>query len=106
MLVLKDGQRVAVPKPLAPGLAGRRTAILGFRPEAIRKVAPERADLRGIVDVVEPTGPDTMIVVDIAGAKLTLRLGSRERVRPEEPIGLDLPEDALHLFDAGSGERL
>jgi multiple sugar transport system ATP-binding protein len=103
-----DGQAVSIGAPLALRLAGRigSTVTLGVRPEAIIASAGDRADLRAVVDVVEPTGPDTLVVADLAGTKLTLRLGPRDRPRPGQPIGLSIPHEAMRLFDAATGERV
>jgi multiple sugar transport system ATP-binding protein len=106
-LLLSDGQRL----PVAPGLgplaewAGRKV-IAGIRPEAFTSGPPVGATLRGTVDVVEPTGPDTMIVVDLATMKLTARLGARERPAPGQPISLSLEPASICLFDPESSNRI
>ena len=35
--------------------------------------------MSGVVDVVEPTGPDTMVILNVGGQMMTARLGSRDR---------------------------
>ena len=51
--------------------AGKRQAdfecpvILGIRPEELKAVARDEASLTGVIDVVEPTGPETMVTVQV-----------------------------------------
>jgi multiple sugar transport system ATP-binding protein len=111
-LLLEDGQRL----PVVPGLAtlaewSGRKIIAGIRPEAFASGSVTSdpvgaAVLKGTVDVVEPTGPDTMVVVDLSGMKLTARLGARERPAPGQPIGLSLAPAAINLFDPESSNRI
>jgi multiple sugar transport system ATP-binding protein len=106
-LLLKDGQRLPVVPSLIPlaGWSGRKV-IAGIRPEAFASGPAEGAALKGIVDVVEPTGPDTMVVVDLSGMKLTARLGARERPASGQMIGLSLAPTAISLFDPESTNRI
>jgi multiple sugar transport system ATP-binding protein len=106
-LLLEDGQRL----PTAPGLAGfadwsGKKVIAGIRPEAFSSGPVDGALLKGNVDVVEPTGPDTMVIVDISGKKLTARLGARERPALGQPIGLSPAPAAISLFDPESTNRI
>ena len=55
-----------------------KQVIAGIRPESFRS-GSGAATLSGIVDVVEPTGPDTMVIVNVGGQLITARLGARER---------------------------
>jgi len=105
-LLLADGQRLP-----APGLArladwSGKKVIAGIRPEAFSSGPVEGALLKGNVDVVEPTGPDTMVIVDISGKKLTARLGARERPAPGQPIGLSLAPTSISLFNPESTDRI
>jgi multiple sugar transport system ATP-binding protein len=85
---------------------------LGLRPEAIgRGEVRTEPDARffafeRIVDVVEPTGPDTMLVFTLGGHEAIAR------VRPEEsmPAGTSYRFEAdmqkAKFFDAASGNRI
>jgi multiple sugar transport system ATP-binding protein len=106
-LLLDDGQSL----PVTPGLAAfpdwsEKKVIAGIRPEAFFSGPAEGAPLKGNVDVVEPTGPDTMVIVDISGKKLTTRLGARERPALGQPIGLSLAPTAISLFDPETTNRI
>jgi multiple sugar transport system ATP-binding protein len=80
--------------------------IAGLRPEHISCGLNQGKDIDTIeviecrVDVLEPTGPDTMMFVGINDSVVT------SRVRPDEvkPVGetkhLDIQMAKMHFFDA------
>jgi multiple sugar transport system ATP-binding protein len=83
-----------------------RPIIAGIRPEAIHPGTEGQADLIGVVDVVEPTGPDTMVVVKVGEKSLTARLSPRIRPKPGEPLPLRLEQGALRFFDPATGNAI
>jgi multiple sugar transport system ATP-binding protein len=102
-LRLSDGQRFSIEwDPAAHAAWSGKTVIAGIRPEAFSSCPVESACVKGRVEVVEPTGPDTMVVVDIAGTKVTVRLGARERPAPGQTLGLRIAPAVLSLFDPAS----
>jgi len=78
--------------------------LLGVRPEHL--VLQDDAPWRGQVSVVEPTGPDTYVVVDTAAGNVTLRTDAQARVRPGERVGLAVSPAHAHWFDARTQERV
>jgi multiple sugar transport system ATP-binding protein len=83
-----------------------RDVIAGIRPESVRSGDAGASRLAGTVDVVEPTGPDTMAVVNVGGQMLTARLGARERPRVGDSISLTVETDAVSLFDPQTESRI
>jgi multiple sugar transport system ATP-binding protein len=84
-----------------------REVILGVRPEQV--CLADGRDLPGLradVEVVEPTGPDTLVFVSLNQAKLCCRLAPEAAPRPGEPVELQFDPARVLLFDAASGERL
>jgi len=79
-----------------------RELILGIRPEQIGLSNGSAADLSLLVDieVVEPTGPDTLVV------KACCRLAPDQAPRVGETLNLQFDPRKVLLFDAQSGERL
>ncbi|RUT29266.1 sn-glycerol-3-phosphate ABC transporter ATP-binding protein UgpC [Arsenicitalea aurantiaca] len=99
--------RLSLPEPAMPrGVAMGRPVILGTRPEHLTLGSGSAARLSGTIDVVEPTGPDTMVVAMIGGQPVTARLPPRVALRPGEPVELAVDTSALNFFDPESGERL
>lgn len=100
-VVLADGAVLQVP----PLEAENGTEVsIGIRPEKYRLDAEGALSQR--VEVVEPTGPETHVVGQIAGKEV--RCVFRERLQPQPGDELRLtalPED-IHIFAATSGARL
>ena len=88
---------------LAPPQAGR-DLLLGVRPEHLQ--LRDDAPWRGEVSVVEPTGPDTYVMVDTAEGTVTLRTDAQTRVRPGDRVGLAVAPTNAHWFDAKTEERV
>ncbi len=89
-----------------PGRHGEGAVVLGLRPEDVWPVAPEAAQLRGVIDTVMPQGSDQFLGVRIEGAMMFLRVGKDARVREGETIGFALNPQRLHVFDAATGRAL
>jgi multiple sugar transport system ATP-binding protein len=79
--------------------------VAGIRPESLSAGAGA-ATLSGKVDVVEPTGPDTMVIVSVGGQLITARLGSRERPKLGETLTVAVDPTAVNLFDPETGLRM
>jgi multiple sugar transport system ATP-binding protein len=90
-------------KTLAPYVG--RKVIAGIRPEHLRAAGPGPA-IKGTVDVVEPTGPDTMVIVNVEGQLVTARLGAREQPALGEPISLAFDVDSMSMFDPETERRI
>jgi multiple sugar transport system ATP-binding protein len=86
------------------GYVGRQV-VAGIRPESLSAGAGA-ATLSGKVDVVEPTGPDTMVIVSVGGQLITARLGSRDRPKLGEPLTVAVDPTAVNLFDPETGLRI
>jgi multiple sugar transport system ATP-binding protein len=101
--VINGGSKIELP----PQLAGDdgQAILVGIRPEHL-SVGPAAGGLTGKVALVEPTGAQVQIIADVGGRSVTALLN--ERVLP--PVGSDIalaPKgDAIHAFDAASGQRL
>ncbi len=107
--LLESGQdRCELPLNLADGqsLEGREV-IVGIRPEQI-SVGTEAnlPSLRAEVQVIEPTGPDTMIFVSLNQTKVCCRLAPDAAPNPGESLTLQFEPEKVLLFDAQTGERL
>ncbi|QEY70632.1 ABC transporter ATP-binding protein [Pseudomonas denitrificans (nom. rej.)] len=108
--LLDSGQdRCELPLQLEAGLIEGRELILGVRPEQVQLAsdgANDPSDLRAEVEVVEPTGPDTLAFVTLNGAKVCCRLAPDQAPQPGAFLQLRFDPSRALLFDAQSGERL
>jgi multiple sugar transport system ATP-binding protein len=96
-----------------------RKIVLGIRPENLREArgeAPPAAGetagvsgipgIPGIVEFVEPLGHEVIAHTRVGTDLLVAKLEPRRAPAMGDPIMLAVEVEALHLFDAESGERL
>jgi multiple sugar transport system ATP-binding protein len=98
------------PKPAAVDRYVGKTVLAGLRPEAIG-VENERAAsaLRTVpvtISVLEPTGPDTLAVLDLGGMEVSARLGADMPHVSGEQCELRVDLSKLVLFDADTEVRI
>jgi ABC-type sugar transport system ATPase subunit len=95
---------VACPVDAADG-----PVTLGIRPEQIEFADPAAVGaIQLAVDVKEAIEPDTLLIFQLGGgAAITLRTQRNcDAIEPGQPVALSFPKDALHYFDAATGQRL
>ncbi len=110
LLALLDSGQARCELPLAMQGEGleNREVILGIRPEQIC-LATAGSNLPSIlaeVEVIEPTGPDTLVFVNLNQTKVCCRLAPDMAPRVGDNLELQFDPDKVLLFDAKSGERL
>ena len=108
--VLESGQsRCELPLALSDAGLEDRELILGIRPEQIVLASNELTHLptlRAEVQVVEPTGPDTLVFVNINNTKVCCRLAPDSDPDSGQNLTLQFDSSKVLLFDANTGERL
>ena len=93
--------------PVGAGAGTDGEAVaLGVRPEHLGLTVPGGDAVPAEIVVVEPTGAETELVLQVGDEKVLLVTHGRPDVRPGEKIGLALDPAKLHLFDRTSGRRL
>src|SRR3954452_7722023 len=87
-----------------------REIVVGIRPEDLRLASDAPASystrLQGIVDVVEPLGSETYVVLTIAGQTLTARFPPRVSVSSGDAVEVALTPGHLHVFDAQTQQNI
>lgn len=58
------------------------------------------------VIVVEPTGAETELLLDVGGANVVVVMHGRTAVRPDDIVHLEIAAGKTHVFDDASGARL
>jgi len=58
------------------------------------------------VSVIEPTGSETQVMAQFAGAPIIAAFRERVSARPGEEIRIAADPALVHLFDASTGQRL
>jgi multiple sugar transport system ATP-binding protein len=89
-------------------LAAGKQVILGIRPEQITARAEWQHENcgRARVTVVEPTGPDTLVIISLNGKPVTCRLHPTQVRDPGEEIELAFDMSKVVFFDPKTEQRL
>ena len=103
---------LAVPPAASARRYLRRPVILGLRPESITD--PGAAEARTahhhriecLVEVTEPTGPDTLAVLRLGGIEATARLKADANVTPAAPATFVVDMGKAVLFDPDTEARI
>ncbi|MDP3817019.1 ABC transporter ATP-binding protein [Pseudomonas sp.] len=111
LLALLDSGQARCELPLGAMGEGfeNREVILGIRPEQIQLATAEtrnQSSIRAEVEVIEPTGPDTLVFVCLNQTKVCCRLAPDDAPQVGQTLELQFDPSKLLLFDAQSGERL
>jgi multiple sugar transport system ATP-binding protein len=83
-----------------------RDVTLGIRPEALGLARDGEAQFEAVVDVVEPTGADTLAYFTLAGRTIVARLKPRDVERAGTRLRLAADMSRASLFDPKSGNRI
>ena len=75
--------------------------VLGVRPEHLHPVAS--GGLQAIINVVEPTGPETHIYARLGEWEVCAVTRERSEMQAGAPIALGFAAERAHLFDAATG---
>ena len=104
---LRDGAVAGPGRTLAaaaalPPAASRPCTTASARPtwRSRQPASPAR------VVVVEPTGAETELLVEVGGQQLVLVMHGRTDVQPDQTVHLAVDAAKAHVFDAASGRRL
>ena len=90
--------------PLTSGVGREGQAVqYGIRPTDLQ-VSTEGVPAK--VVVVEPTGAETELLLEVAGQQLVVVLHGRTAALPNDTVHLSLDVAKAHVFDAASGARL
>ncbi|MEI8264485.1 MAG: sn-glycerol-3-phosphate ABC transporter ATP-binding protein UgpC [Betaproteobacteria bacterium] len=90
--------------PLAPGTASEGQSVsYGVRPTDLRLAA---SGIPGRVVIVEPTGAETELLVEVGGQQMVVVIHGRTQAQPDDPVHLEFDVAKSHVFDAASGLRL
>ncbi|WP_262268865.1 ABC transporter ATP-binding protein [Microvirga yunnanensis] len=104
-IVTKDGTRIPISG--FSRISEGQEVTLGIRPEHLEVVPPGTAGaFSSEILVVEPTGSETMISANVAGAQMGAVLRSRRHFAAGDRIGLRPEPGRLHLFDPATERGL
>ena len=93
------------PAPAASAAADGQPVNYGIRPGDI-VLTDAASGVPAKVIVVEPTGNETELLLQVGEAKVSVVVHGRVDAQPDQVIGLAIGADSAHLFDRQSGRRL
>ena len=88
--------------PLPPSANGK-SGVYGIRPEHFR-LDPNGLPAR--VQLVEPTGSETQVILRLGDTPLTCAFRERITAGPGDTLGISPDLGLVHLFEAGTGKRI
>jgi multiple sugar transport system ATP-binding protein len=100
-----EAQGASWPAPATTSAADGQGVHYGVRPGDITLSDPSNGVPAKVI-VVEPTGAETELLVEVGGAKLILAVHGRVDAQPDQMVGLAIASESVHLFDRQSGARL
>ena len=92
----------SLPLPAGTSLPNGRKVVLGLRPEHLSP----GSGIRAPVEVVEPTGAETIVILRLGGQEITARFDPDSAPREGDAIDLAVAIDKASLFDPDTEERL
>jgi multiple sugar transport system ATP-binding protein len=99
-LVLRDEKVTSLPE----------NVVLGLRPEDIGDAELRKGRKLQIsnchVDVVEPAGADTYVLMSLGGKEVTARLQAETAAQPGMEMKFTFNMEKVSYFDADTGQRL
>jgi multiple sugar transport system ATP-binding protein len=103
-----DGVTTMLPLPPALAAPVGSDVILGIRPEHITDAESARAGVKlaCTVEMVEPTGPDTLVFAIVNGVRITCRTHPRAGAVPGKPLALAFDLSKAVMFDPVTEQRL
>jgi len=93
------------PVPAGTAAAEGEAVHYGVRPGDMTLSDPANGVPAKVI-VVEPTGAETELVVEVGEAQITLAVHGRVDALPDQMVGLVIASESVHLFDRESGKRL
>jgi multiple sugar transport system ATP-binding protein len=98
----EGGAALPLPGVKVNGSEGK-PVLYGVRPEHFHL---DSQGLPATVHVVEPTGSETQVMAEYAGTPIVCAFRERVSAKPGETIHITANPALVHLFDAGSGQRV
>lgn len=91
--------------PVNPAIIGKKVT-LGLRPENITEENSPFQTVSITPELIEPTGPDTLITFKLNGVSVTARVHPNTFAKINQPLNLSFDMSKALLFDPVTGERL
>ena len=103
---MEDGKFLHSGFSVKAGFGSTQDVTRGIRPEDLELTSAENADCSGRVYSFELTGESTLVTVQLADDRLTIRGPNEYRVAIDETVGIRFNPEKCYLFDSESKQRI
>ena len=103
---MEDGKFMHSGFSVKAGFGSNQDVTLGIRPEDLELTSAENTDCSGRVYSFELTGESTLVTVQLADDRLTIRGPNEYRVAIDETVGIRFNPEKCYLFDSESKQRI
>ena len=103
---MEDGKFMHSGFSVKAGFGSNQDVTLGIRPEDLKLTSAENTDCSGRVYSFELTGESTLVTVQLADDRLTIRGPNEYRVAIDETVGIRFNLEKCYLFDSESKQRI
>ena len=103
---MEDGKFMHTGFSVKAGFGSNQDVTLGIRPEDLELTSAENTDCSGRVYSFELTGESTLVTVQLADDRLTIRGPNEYRVAIDETVGIRFNLEKCYLFDSESKQRI
>ncbi len=103
---MEDGKFMHSGFSVKAGFGSNQDVTLGIRPEDLKLTSAENTDCSGRVYSFELTGESTLVTVQLADDRLTIRGPNEYRVAIDETVGIRFNSEKCYLFDSESKQRI
>ena len=103
---MEDGKFMHSGFSVKAGFGSNQDVTLGIRPEDLKLTSAENTDCSGRVYSFELTGESTLVTVQLADDRLTIRGPNEYRVAIDETVGIRFNPEKCYLFDSESKQRI
>ena len=103
---MEDGKFMHSGFSVKAGFGSNQDVTLGIRPEDLELTSAENTDYSGRVYSFELTGESTLVTVQLADDRLTIRGPNEYRVAIDETVGIRFNPEKCYLFDSESKQRI
>ena len=103
---MEDGKFMHTGFSVKAGFGSNQDVTLGIRPEDLELTSAKNADCSGRVYSFELTGESTLVTVQLADDRLTIRGPNEYRVAIDETVGIRFNLEKCYLFDSESKQRI
>ena len=103
---MEDGKFMHSGFSVKAGFGSNQDVTLGIRPEDLELTSAENTDCSGRVYSFELTGESTLVTLQLADDRLTIRGSNEYRVAIDETVGIRFNSEKCYLFDSESKQRI